>query len=279
MKPLLNRTATLLSMHKKEQAIKPIMESLTGCSVSVRDDFNTDLFGTFTLEISRPGTQLDTAKLKALKAIEISGTDLGLASEGSFSPYPTCPFINSNRELVILVDLCNDMETIGESVSLETNFDQLHVSNMNDAIQFATKIGFPEHWLIANPEDIPHRFIKNIHSWQALEEAVLSSISQSPVQKAVLQTDMRAHANPTRMKNIMRATEDLAIKILRACPNCGIYGFALTSYKRGVPCEWCKQPTDMIMGEIYSCQKCKHCIELPREPGYADPGVCDLCNP
>ena len=280
MKPLRNRTAVLLTKHKKETVIRPCLENQTGCSVIVRDDFDTDLLGTFSLEISRPGNQLETARVKASKAIELSGADLGLASEGSFGPYPSFPLISCNRELVILVDRYNHMETIGESVSLETNLDRRIVRSIDDAIDFANSTGFPDHYLIANSAGSDDSvFIKGIHSWQALEEAFAVGISHSPCNEVVLQADMRAHANPTRMKNILKATENLAKKILNTCPHCGMYGFALSSFKRGVPCEWCKQPTDMIMSEIYMCHKCKYSVEVSIETGYADPGMCDFCNP
>lgn len=279
MKPLENRNATLLTMHGKERVISPIMEDLTGCRVHVKNDFNTDELGTFTLETQRPGTQLETARIKAYKAIEISGGDLGLASEGSFGPYPSCPLITCNRELVILVDRYNDVETIGESISLETNLDQRKVRGILDAIEFAHKIGFPDHFLSVNPAGVSNNFVKGINSWQTLSNAIAWGITNSPYDEVVLQTDMRAHANPTRMRNIKKATEDLAMKVLNSCPNCGMYGFVLSSYKRGVPCEWCKRPTDKIMAEVFSCQKCKHSIEVPKETGYADPGMCDYCNP
>lgn len=279
MKPLQNRVAMLLTMHGKEKVISPIMEKMTGCIVQVRNDINTDEMGTFTLETARPGTQLETARIKALKAIEISGCDLGIASEGSFGPYPSCPFINCNREIVILVDHHYNSIIFGESISLETNLDQRKVHGILDAIEFANKIGFPDHFLIANPAGVSNSFIKGINTWQSLGEAVSWGIINSPSEEVVLQTDVRAFANPTRMKNIMKATEALASKVLNLCPNCGMYGFALSSFKRGVPCEWCKRPTDMIMAEIYACLKCEHSVEEPKETGYADPGMCDYCNP
>ena len=279
VKPLQSRNAILLTMHGKEQVISPILENLTGCLVQVRNDINTDEMGTFTLETPRPGTQLETARIKAHKAIEISECDMGLASEGSFGPYPSCPFINCNREIVFMVDSKNKIEIYGESLSLETNLDERKVHGILDAIEFANKIGFPEHFLIANPAGISNTFIKGINTWQSLGEAVSWGITHSPSEELVLQTDMRAFANPTRMKNIMKATEDLASKILSICPNCGMYGYALSSYRRGVPCEWCKLPTDLIISEIYSCQKCMHNTEIIKETGYADPGMCDFCNP
>ena len=266
-------------MHGKEKVIRPVMEEMTGCHVQVMNGFNTDEMGTFTLEIARSGTQLETARIKALKALEISGFDLGIASEGSFGPHPSSPLINCNREIVMLVDLHNNSEIIGESLSLETNLDQRRVHALSEAIEFAKKIGFPDHFLIANPAGVGQTFVKGINTWESLSEAVSWGMINSPSEEVVLQTDMRAFANPTRMKNILKATEALVSKILSLCPGCGMYGYALSSFVRGVPCEWCKRPTAMIIKEIYSCSKCTHQTEIIRETGYADPGICDYCNP
>ena len=187
MKPLQNRIAMLLTMHGKEQVISPLMENMTGCLVQVRNDYNTDEMGTFTLETSRPGTQLETARIKAKKALEISGNDLGIASEGSFGPYPSCPFINCNREIVFLVDYQNHIEIYGESLTLETNLDQRKVRGILDAIEFANKIGFPDHFLIANPAGISNSFVKGIQTWQSLGEAVSWGIINSPYEEGQCQ--------------------------------------------------------------------------------------------
>jgi len=61
------RHAALLTRHSKEKVIAPVIEGATGCSVLVESSYDTDLFGTFTLDIARPASQMDTARLKAKK--------------------------------------------------------------------------------------------------------------------------------------------------------------------------------------------------------------------
>jgi hypothetical protein len=86
------------------EAIAPILESELGLQYLVPNNFNTDTFGTFTRDIPRPADQIATARLKAKKALEITGGTIAIASEGSFAPHPDLPFIASNRETVVLID-------------------------------------------------------------------------------------------------------------------------------------------------------------------------------
>lgn len=64
-----NRVCILATMHKKEQAIAPLLEKELEVKVVVPEAFNTDIFGTFTRDIKRLGTQLEAARLKAKKAL------------------------------------------------------------------------------------------------------------------------------------------------------------------------------------------------------------------
>jgi len=52
-----DRLAVLATMHQKERVIAPLLERELGIKVIVPPDFNTDIFGTFTREVKRPGTQ------------------------------------------------------------------------------------------------------------------------------------------------------------------------------------------------------------------------------
>jgi hypothetical protein len=104
------RSAVLLTKHGKEQVIKPTLEKAVGVHVIIETGFNIDRFGTFTREIERPGSQLDTARLKAKKGMELTGLDIGLASEGSFGPHPVMPWVPWNVEIVLLVDQKEKLE-------------------------------------------------------------------------------------------------------------------------------------------------------------------------
>ena len=107
------RKAVLATRHEKERVIAPIMLKECGVEVVVPDDFDTDQFGTFTRDIQRQGSQLEAARKKALTAMKQYGFDLGIASEGSFGADPHIPFIQTNTEVVILIDTKNNFEIVG----------------------------------------------------------------------------------------------------------------------------------------------------------------------
>lgn len=275
------RQAVLLTKHGKEQVIKPLFEEATGCRVIVEAGFDTDLFGTFTREIGRPGTQEETARLKARKGMELRGADLALASEGSFGPHPLVPFVPLNREIVLLLDAREGLEVCGEYAGTETNYAQTLVSGWEEAEQFARQAGFPDHYLVVRPDHELHEaVIKNITAWAGLRDALTRSLALSATGKAWLETDMRAHANPTRMKNIKKAAEDLVRLLGLQCPVCGAPGFAVTERKSGLPCEWCGLPTRETAAGICRCLRCGFSREEPEPPDKKAPaGCCDNCNP
>jgi hypothetical protein len=275
------RQAVLLTKHGKERFIKPLFEEATGCCVIVESDYDTDLFGTFTRLIGRPGTQEETARLKARKGMELHGADLALASEGSFGPHPVVPFVPLNREIVLLFDAREGLEVCGEYAGTETNYAQTLVSGWEEAERFARQAGFPDHYLIIRPDHELHEaVIKNINTWAGLRDALARSLALSVTGKAYLETDMRAHANPTRMKNIKKAAEDLIRLLGLRCPACGAPGFSVTERKRGLPCEWCGLPTREPAASIYYCQSCNFSREEREPPDTKAPAACcDNCNP
>ncbi|MBC7881462.1 MAG: hypothetical protein H7Y37_09020 [Anaerolineae bacterium] len=277
-----NRIAVLSTMHGKEQVIAPILQQELGIQVTVPTAFDTDYFGTFTGEIERAGTQIEAARFKAQRGLERMNESLGLASEGSFGPHPSSGFIASNLEIVLLLDTRHDLEVFGMALSTNTNHSHRVVRNLKEAKDFAVQVGFPQHGLIvsADPKSSNQGLLfKGIVSEVALNEAIQTVLAQSST--AFLQTDMRAMYNPTRMKVIAEATQNLAAKLRSYCPNCGWPGFEIAKRKIGLPCEWCMSPTELVLAEVYECKKCKHQIEKKHPDGkeFADPGRCMYCNP
>ena len=287
MSPLLqfsDRVAVLATMHQKEQAIAPILERELGLEIVVPTNFNTDLYGTFTREKSRPGDQIDTARLKAIKALEITGKTLAIASEGSFGPHPELPFLPCNREVVLLFDQRNAIEVIGQALSLETNYASQAIASDAEAQAFAAKVGFPSHGLIVMSDREPTSaslIFKGLTTEAALNDAVAQALSKSSTGKVQIETDMRALYNPTRMKAIAAATQNLVENIRHCCPHCGCPGFALAETKSGLPCEICAFPTRLTRAVRYVCQKCHFSQEVlfPNGRETADPGQCLYCNP
>ncbi|MGB3652437.1 MAG: DUF6671 family protein [Rivularia sp. (in: cyanobacteria)] len=277
-----NRVAVLASMHKKERVIAPLLEKELGVKVRV-PQIDTDRFGSFTREIERCGSQIEAARLKAEQALLLTGESLGIASEGSFAPHPSLPYISCNREIVILLDRENNLEIIGEELSTDTNHDCIKVRDIEQAFEFAKKIGFPEHGLVVMLSDRPKNsdeIIKGITTEKELIEAINYGLTKSPNGEIHLETDMRAMYNPTRMKNIEKATRNLLEKLNSFCPKCSTPGFDIIQRIPGLPCEWCNTPTILTKATIYKCQKCGFRKEKLFPNGeYANPSQCMYCNP
>jgi hypothetical protein len=278
------RLAILATMHQKERAIAPLLETELGIQVIVPSQFDTDCFGTFTREIKRIGTQIEAARLKAQKVLELTGETIAIASEGSFYPHPAFPFISCNREIILWLDKDNDLEIIGQEISTETNHNHTRVSTIEEALEFAASIGFPEHGLVvmaSKDSTDKNEIFKGIITEEQLVESVETHLKQSSKGVIHLETDMRAMYNPTRMKVIEKATQNLIEKLNSFCPQCSIPGFDVVSRSPGLPCAWCSSPTSLIKMAISQCQKCNYRQEtlFPDNLKVADPSYCQYCNP
>ena len=279
-----NRVGVLATMHQKERVMAPILSRELGISVLVPENFDTDRFGTFTRDIKRAGSQVEAARFKAMAAMEMTGEAIAFASEGTFGPHPFVPGLSLNREIVIFIDQKHDIEIIGHSAALETNFNSKTIKNVDEAYAFAKQVGFPEHGLVVmvnKPSENQPLIIKGIVSDEQLIEAVTLGLSQSRDGSVHIETDMRAHYNPTRMKNIEKATLDLIGKVNQLCPDCSWPGFDLIDRKIGLPCAVCGFPTEMTLAVIYQCKKCGLAEEklFPDGIEMADPSRCSYCNP
>ncbi|MEB3311772.1 MAG: DUF6671 family protein [Snowella sp.] len=279
-----NRTIVIATKHQKEQVIAPLLTEAFNLNVIVPPDFDTDQFGTFTRDIKRRGTQIEAARFKAEAILEQTGESLAIASEGSFAPHPAFPFISANREIVLLLDKKHDLVIYGEELSTETNHYHQTVKTIEEALVFAEKIGFPEHGLVAmfDPDtQHPEQIFKGIQSQEEFIKTVQFVLQESLTKTAHLETDMRAMCNPTRMKVIEKATQNLIQKLRQYCPQCNIPGFDVTEKRSGLPCSWCNAPTSLILAEVYQCHRCHFQQEqrFPTGIKAADPTYCSYCNP
>jgi hypothetical protein len=278
------RVAILASMHKKEQVIAPLVEAQLGVRLQILPNFNTDQFGTFSREQARVGSQLEAARAKANAALALTNATLAIASEGSFGPHPGLPYAACNRELVLFLDISQNLEVVGEALSLETNFRHRQVTHVQEALAFAQQVGFPAHALVVltNPEQPGSAPIfKGITTESALEHAITTALQQSPNGRVQVETDMRALYNPMRMQVIKAATEHLLSRLTHHCPNCGGPGFGIHHTLPGLPCQLCQMPTHLTLATIYQCQRCQyqHRHDFPESITLADPTYCDFCNP
>lgn len=288
--PYAGATIALATMHGKAEALAPAFAML-GASLVVPENIDTDALGTFSGEIPRLQSPLETAIVKARLAMTATGLPLGLATEGSFGPDPLIGFVPMHRELAVLVDDLHGQVVCEWRNSHETNFASRVVGHASelDAPQLV-RWRFPSHALIVRAEPQGPVFngpvfngpvFKSLRDRGALDDAIATCIASSASRQARVETDMRAHLNPTRMHQIAALGERLVERLRCRCPRCTAPGFGRIDVVTGLPCGWCGRPTAGILAEIHGCAACSERLQLPRSDGLrqSDPAHCDMCNP
>lgn len=274
------RRLLVVTKHGKDKVIAPILEKELGVKCMISENFDTDMFGTFTGDIQRKDEPRITVRNKCLLAMKSMNYDLAIASEGSFGPHPFLFFAPINEEFLIFIDIKNNLEIIIRELSIETNFNGREIKTEEELYDFAEKAKFPSHRLIIRKaKDDFSEVIKGIGNKYQLR--TIFSHFLNNYGSAFIETDMRAMYNPTRLKVIERATQKLAEKIRARCPDCGTPGFGISEARRGLPCQICNYPTKGVLSYIYSCLKCSFTKEekYPDGKDTEDPMWCDLCNP
>jgi hypothetical protein len=122
---------------------------------------------------------------------------------------------------------------------------------------------------------------KGIRGVETLAEAIAAAARASEDGLALIETDRRAHCNPTRMASIRRLSFKLLRRIVQACPACGSPGWGVNGRTPGLPCSWCGLPTALTHWMELGCAACNHSERQPRADGLlqADAGHCQHCNP
>lgn len=278
------KSCVFVTMHEKESAVLPILLGVQGIDIQTANHLNTDSLGTFSGEIERQKDPLQTAIDKADLAKQFASADLALSSEGSFGPHPSMFFIPADQEWLVLKDLKSDQYWAVHHISTDTNFNSIQPKTWDEIADFLTKIQFPSHGLIVKVLDKVTLSIdlifKDIDLVSNLKE-IYQTYHQIEQRTLVLETDMRAHRNPTRMKVIAEAAEKLKSKLNSLCPSCDFPGFDSVEVELGLPCAWCQAPTRLIYRSLLKCQSCNfnEWKLFPHGHSEADPGNCDHCNP
>lgn len=250
-------TVAFATKHGKEALVRPLLEALELTLVHVERD--TDVLGTFSGSVRRERSALETARLKASWALDdCPAARFALASEGSFGPHPSMPWVASGSELVLLLDRLTTLELVGLDLTTETNFASRTVSTPDEANAFADQVGFPSHGLFA--DGVP--------------------VTRLEVHGAVtLSTDMRAHRNPLRQASILRATQRCLRQLVTYCTACGWPGEPLEEHTPGLCCTDCNRPTRLALGVIRRCRHCGFTTWQPAPEPAAAAAFCDFCNP
>jgi hypothetical protein len=270
----------LLTQHGKERVIAPVLEPGLGCVIEHVTGFDTDQLGTFTRETPRPGSQLDAARRKARKGMELSGLPVGLASEGSFGPDPFTGMFPWNVELLVWLDDRLGVEVVGMAQGAARS-GHLQTGNWAKLEAFAAREGFPQHQLVLRPEsaDDP-RIHKGIADPERLKDCFDECLSLARNRLVFVETDMRAFANPSRMRLIGQAASDLLTRLKSACPACDTPGYGVSERQAGLPCAACGLPTNSYRSEVWTCARCQHReVKLRTDCTVAEPRHCSRCNP
>lgn len=279
-----DRVAALATKHGKERAIAPPVRERLGLELRIPGDLDTDRLGTFTGEVPRPGTIEETAIAKARLGMDATGLPIGIASEGSYGPDPRMPMVPAGLELIVLVDDTRNIVIREHLVDPAPAFRSTRVRSVADIASWLDEVGFPSHALIVQPsvqDDRDPLFHKALDSGALVGEAIEHCAKLSADGLALVTTDMRAHLNPTRMKTLSRLALQFAERIATACPACETPGFGKVGVEKGLPCEWCSEPSDLVAEEIFGCVACERRDTRPRADGLerADPANCAHCNP
>jgi len=272
----------LTTKHGKSVAIAPPFWAKL--SVGVLEYLvDTDVLGTFSGEVARAGSALACVQRKCAWGVEQLGVEYGLASEGSFGPHPFIPFLPCDHEILYFIDRKRNFHLHLSHISEKTNYQMQVLASMAELQQFAKAAQFPSHALILRPNhrQNKHLLFKGIQTADALEAAFKEAQKHSPNGTVWVETDMRAHLNPSRMSVIGELAEKMAQRLATPCPKCQTPGWGEVRVETGLACRWCGSETELVKAEIFGCTKCDYEVRVGRADGLreADPGNCPYCNP
>lgn len=271
----------IATLHGKAEALAPALNALDLKLETV--DVDTDALGTFAGDVERSGSPREVVIHKARLGMAASGLPLGLATEASFGPDPTIGFMPLHVELLAFVDDIHSQVLVLEHATHDTNWQSQTGRTLDEVEPLLRSSGFPEHAVIVRPNVLRpgmpvHKGLRH-RSELATVLAELAALSADGL--ARVDTDMRAHMNPTRQRHIATLGEQLAGRLARSCPACSAPGYGRIGVLVGLPCMDCGTPTGLVSSERHGCGACGHETRQPRRDGRisADPGACPLCNP
>jgi len=273
-----NQQVLLASKHQKERVIGPVFFDKLQCKIFT-SDFDTDQFGTFTGEVPRPQNAYETCILKAKTAAIATNNSLSIASEGSFGTHPAIPFLASDHEIMVFVDLKKNWVIAEQLVTPKTNYKMLTLHPGEDIEPFLHSVEFGSHALTIQVNNTKEIIAKGIKDKSELNKLIKKGFTKTD--ELLLATDMRAMMNPSRMEIISLLAEKLAARILSCCNSCGAPGFGFIKTEENLSCSLCDGPTSFHRFEIWGCIACDNKEKKPRQDNLekADPTYCNHCNP
>ena len=280
------RMIALATRHGKQRILERPLRLGLGLHLRHASAVDTDRFGSFSGEQARVDDALNTCRRKAEAALEALGLELGIASEGAFGPHPALPLLPVGQEWMTFVDRRAGVVIAEQLLSRSTNYSSCAASDPETITGWLQQVGFPRHGLLVRPQDpnisaASGWLAKGVQDHRELARWMAQAVRRSPLQQAWLETDMRAHCNPTRRIAIRELAFKLVRRIAHACPACDAPGYGVVDRLTGLPCSACGLASRLIRLEVMGCSSCGHRQHHPRRDGRqaADPMHCDYCNP
>lgn len=267
---------TFATMHGKERLAHAVFRDILGATVTAPPTLDTDQFGTFAGEIARTLSPLVAARAKAQLGMQIAGTSLGLASEGSFSS--GFGLIMENMEILLFIDDKRGFELVEATIGTSSLPGGRRVHSTAHALNYATAVGYPNQGVIV--QSTAHGTMtahKNLIRREHIEATVEALLTDGAT--VTILPDYRAHKSPSRAKTIVTLCTQMARRLATHCARCDTPGFGKVGVEHGVPCALCSAPTRVIGADIHGCGHCDHRTHLSRGTATADPQWCDSCNP
>lgn len=278
--PYAGLTVGFATKHDKARLVAPHFASVLSVSVDTVE-FDTDSLGTFSGEIKRRGSAIDTALEKARISAESSESGLGLGSEGTIGPSFELPLLTSDIEILAFIDLRGNVSVSEHVTSHTIRTISMTVEPHGDYHARLVAGGFPEHGVIVMPADGEAQPIfKGLHTRREVDSAVRICAVASSTGTARIESDLRANHCPTRQPAISQAALQLATRLRQQCPACGAPGWGIISYDRGVPCSMCDEIVDVPSREVHGCTACgeRRVASQPIRTTIS-PERCPRCNP
>lgn len=272
-------TCYILTKHKKENILAPLLLSELSLELKHTDEFDTDELGTFCGSNERKTSPLETAKFKAKKAIELTGADIGIGSEGSFSHDPITGLLPWTEEIIYWYDQSNGIELTG-LFSGPSFHDIKTCHSIDDIKSWSADFNFKDQAvMLIDRTTLEPTVKKGIVCNTALIEAAEERFHDNQGAPIDICFDLRAHHSKKRRHHISLALQDLLVKLKSYCPSCFTPGFSVSKKEPGLPCRDCNSPTNELLNTYYSCQKCQFYETKRVDKLVAEPINCPNCNP
>jgi hypothetical protein len=273
-----NQTIYFVTKHEKEHIVAPSFFDAFRSKV-VGLEVDTDILGTFSGERERELDPLSNARKKIdLAMLETSNAKYFLASEGSFVPHPEAPWITLNEECLLFYDKETQLSIHVFEYSNEVHFKRKSIDSATEIKEVIDSFDFPNHGIIIKlSKEGSQKYIKEISTDSELETVLLMAFGEGWLVE--VESDLRAHRNPTRRKVIRKAGERLVEELKLTCPKCASIGQIIKKRIEGVQCANCGIPSRQVKSYLRSCYFCQHEWEQDLKNPPIDPQFCSWCNP